>query len=258
MSEFARYLVVSGVTASRFAGVMRVAFYRAASAEARFRNKRLNHSAVAAMTGLTRAQVRDFAKQEKLAPRTGRDRMENIIEGWTSDPAFTTSGYAPRRLTVGTRNASFNSLVRKYGGDIPARSVLREMIRNGCITLQGQYISLTMKARQTRSQARLHHLCGALSKLLSESPDRSNALYPLRILNAEVTYPATSAKGRVLMQRRSDKSLRALMAELQAAGSAASIESPPGPGQSEWTTRTRVVLISEELDRRRSDQYTDS
>ncbi len=248
MSEFARYLVASGITSSRFLSIMRVAFYQAAAFEARFGNKRLNRSAVAVMTGLTRAQVREFSKQKKLIPQTKSDRIENVIEGWATDPAFITAGYLPKRLSIGSKDATFNCLVRKYGGDVPPRSVLREMVRTRCVKVEGGYVSLAAKARKTLGQSRLQYLCQSLTKLLKDSDRRSESLYPLRVLNGEVSYPATSAKGRILMQRRSHKSLRGLLDEMQAAGIAASLESPAGPGQRGWVTRTRIVLISEELD----------
>ena len=49
------------------------------------------------------------------------------------------------------------------------------------------------------------------------------------------------------MQKRVSKSLDTFMADVKEAGTAASIESPPRTVQSAWVTRTRVVLISEEL-----------
>jgi hypothetical protein len=248
LTAFARYLVESGVTSSRFSRMMRIAFYRAASLDARFSNNRLNRSAVAVMTGLTRAQVRDLSKEKKTTTNTKSDRIENIIEGWATDPDFTTAGYLPKRLRFGRKGSNFNALVRKFGGDIPARSILREMVRTKCAKVEGSYVSLTSKARSTRGQSRLQHLCRSLTKLLGDSDRRHSSIYPLRVVNGEIKYPATSAKGRILMQRKSDKSIRALLEDLQAAGVAASLESPPSQGQKTWVTRTRVVLISEEIE----------
>lgn len=248
MAEFARYLVLSGVTISQFTSVARTAYCQAASAEGRFRNGRLNQSAVAAMTGLTRAQVRELAQREREVPQARRDRLQNVIAGWTTDPVFTTAAYVPRRLSIGKKEASFSSLVRKYGGDVPARSILREMVRTGSATIRGRYIYLSHGARLTQGEARLQRLCQSLTMLLKEPRRRTGLAYPLRTVNCETTYPVTSTKGRILMQKRSAKSLRAFVADLQAAGSAAAVESPPSSWQKGWRTRTRVILISEELD----------
>ncbi len=247
MSEFARYLVAAGITSSRFVDIAQMAFYRAASHDARFRNKRLNQSAVAAMTGLSRVQVRGLSKREETTPRVKTDRIDKIIEGWVFDPVFITSNFAPKRLSVGNRNATFNALVRKYGGDVPARSVLRELVRTGCVTVKNRMVSLNAKARRTVGQTRLQYLSRSLAELLRESGKQSDSVRPLRAINGEVVYQATSAKGRILMQKRMARSLDALMADLKTAGAAASVESPPDTHQSEWLTRTRIVVISEEL-----------
>lgn len=247
MSEFARYLLVCGITSPRFIRIMRTAFCRAASFEARFNNKRLNQSAVAAMTGLTRAQVREFAKPKRKLSRTRRDRIENVIEGWATDPAFSTA-YLPRRLVFGSKNSSFSLLVRKYGGDVPARSIVRELIRTRCATVRGEYIALTRKARVPQGEARLRYLCQSLASLLRETQQRFNLEYPLLTFNGQVTYPASSAKGRILMQKRSDKSLRAFLSELAEAGSAVALELPPSAKNRGRKVRTRIVLLSDEID----------
>jgi len=247
MCEFARFLVAAGVNSSRFMEIVRFAYFRAASDGARFRNKRVNQSAIAAMTGLTRAQVRDYSQQDVPAARATRDRVTNIVEGWTRDPAFVTANYLPRRLEFGSRQAPFSTLVRKYGGDVPARSVLRELVRTNSVTVKGRVVALKPKVRDTVEQARLQGLAQSLLKLLQEPIQRYATLSPMRTLNGEILYPATSRKGRILLQRRSIKSMSALLADLQAAGSAAAMESPPRSEQKTWTTRTRIVLISEDL-----------
>ena len=247
MSQFARFLIAAGITSSGFADISRMAFYRAASLGARFRNQRLNQSAIAAMTGLTRIQVRGLSKQEEASPRLKRDRIDKIIEGWTFDPEFITSNFRPKRLSVGHRGSTFGSLVQKYGGDVPARSVLRELIRTGSATVSNGTVRLNPNVRNTVAQARLQHLSRSLAELLKESDRQTGSTSPIRTMNREVMYQATSAKGRILMQRRMITSLDALLADLETAGTAASIDSPPDSAQIGWVTRTRIVMISEEL-----------
>ena len=248
MSEFARYLVAAGISSDRFAAIARRAFYNAASRDARFRNRRLNQSAVAAMTGLTRVQVRGLSKQESAEFDAGPDRLEKIIEGWASDPVFVTSNYSPRRLGIGHQSAGFNALVRKYGGDIPARSILRELVRVGCVTVEKKLATLHPRARRTLGQARLHSLSTSLAELIRESESCFDARRPLKTINGQVLYRTSSAKGRILMERRMARGLSALMTELQIAGNAASVESPPEVHQAGRVTRARIVLVSEEMD----------
>src|SRR5688572_22924849 len=89
MTEFARHLVAAGIPSARFCGIARVAYFAAATEHARFSNDRLNQSAVAAMTGLTRSQVRRFAKQSSPSAPSSRDRLGVLIDGWSTDASFT-------------------------------------------------------------------------------------------------------------------------------------------------------------------------
>ena len=247
LTEFARYLVAAGVDNAHFAEIARIAYYRAATEGARFRNRRVNQSAVAAITGLTRTRVRDYSQEEPPTPRKSRDRVANVIRGWITDPAFLTVNYVPKPLSFGRKNSPFNALVRKYGGDVPARSILREMVRKNCVSIDASCVVLAPKARRTLGQSRLDSLAQALLELLREPRPQAQQGSPIQTLSGEIHFPAPSRKGRILLQRSTSRSLRTLMAELQAAGHAASVESPLNPRQKSRTTRTRVVLISEDL-----------
>jgi hypothetical protein len=251
MSEFARYLVAGGITSSRFTDIARIAFYRAASVDARFRNKRLNQSALAAMTGLTRVQVRGLSKQDRERKGKRLDRIERIVHGWTADPAFLTSKDSPKRLSIGNRAATFNLLVRKYGDDVPARSVLRELIRTGCVTVRERLVSLNPKIVRTVAQNRLQYLSQSLVGLLKEPAQRSDYASQIRTHSGEVLYHVASAKGRILMEKRIETSVGTLMANLKAAGEATALELPPEFTRAGLVTRTRLVLISEELNCKR-------
>ncbi len=237
------------MSSSQFTNISRLAFFRAASRNARFENRRINQSEVAAMTGLTRVQVRQFAKKNVPPSSAKPNPLTRVLEGWIKDPEFISADYLPRRLPLGGTGASFVLLVRKYGGDVSPRSVLRELQRLNYVTVEKRFVILNPTARQTRAQARLQSIVTAVTNLLKEQERRSTQKYPLRTLNCEITYPATSAKGRILMQQRLAENLKAFVAELQAAGTAASLEAPPSRAQERFVTRTRVAVLSEEIDK---------
>lgn len=245
MSELAQYLIAAGVGSARFSSIVRLAFFQAASAHAKFTNDRLNQSAVAAMTGLTRMQVRAFARQTAPLPSEIRERLDHLIEGWTTDPRFATKDYLPRRLRVGGRGNSFGALAKVYGSDVPARSLLRELQRHGYVTLRDGYISLKRKAHETGDEARVRRISQALRDLLRATDGA--VCTTVRAVTAEATYPATSEKGRQLLQRVTSERLREFMAGIEAAGAAAASESPPGSGQKGKQTRARIALITEDF-----------
>lgn len=247
LSEYARYLLAAGLSYSQFIELARSAYFKAASESATFRNRRVNQSAVAAMTGLTRVQVRELATRGAVSAVVKQGRIARIIEGWTTDPRFLKADFSPRRLSLVVKPGGFADLVRRYGGDIPPRATLREMARNQYVSMQGQFVRLDPKAHETRAQGRLRHISDALAALVSGSQSDADPPYAIRTLSREITYCGTSAKGRILMQKRTAESLRAFLTELQAAGNAVSIESPPNRKQNRLITRTRVLLVSEEM-----------
>jgi hypothetical protein len=248
MSEFASYLLSAGIKTSRFIDISQIAFYKAASSNSRFRNKRLNHSALAATTGLTRVQVRQFSKLESPQPRPNIDRIENVVRGWINDPAFSTTRRSPKRLAFGTRNAPFSMLVRKYGADVSARSVLRELIRKGVVTVRGRSVALNPSERLRIGEIRLQQAVPLLVALLKQSNEQDVQKQPIRTSIGEAVFPVTSAKGQIRLQRRTAQAVAALLADLKSAGAAASIESPPNAWQRGRMTRVRIALISEDVD----------
>ncbi len=226
MTEFARFLVAAGIPRTKFSRIVEFAYFQAASQEARFRNNRLNQSAVAAMTGLTRSQVRTMLKRQRSALERTNDRIDRIIAAWTSDAEYMTASFAPRRLRLLGPSPSFATLVDKVGGDIPSRSILRELERQRQVSVTGRYVSLTRAAHSEHKSRSLRQLSSALARLLCTSGDVVRVGSPLRAVTMEVDYPAQSAAGRILMQRRLAKSMKAFMADVEAAGAAVAMEAP--------------------------------
>lgn len=247
MTEFARFLVAAGVPRTRFSRIVEFAYFQAASQDARFQNQRLNQSAVAAMTGLTRNQVRAMLRRKSGSSDTAIDRIDRIIGAWTSDAEYVTANFAPRRLRTVGPVPSFQTLVGKVGGDIPYRSMLRELERLRLITIDGRHVSLTKAARSQHESRSLRHLASALSRVIQTTGDSTRAGSPLRAVTVEVDYPAQSATGRILMQRRLTQSLKAFMADVEAAGAAVAIESPSTAApEKRKVSQARVLLITSE------------
>jgi hypothetical protein len=246
LAAFAEFLLAAGIKSPRFAAMMRLAFFRAASDSAKLGNYRINQSSVAAMTGLTRVQVRKFARQNQPVVPAKPDRIEKVVDGWTTDPWFATRTGGPRRIPISGRGATFRSLVRKYGGDLPHRAVLREMLRRNLVSSREGLVSLRPAVRRTREEAQLAILARSLTDLL-KGP-RVIAPAALRTFNLEVSYPSASEKGRLLLHKRTSERLSAFLASIEASGVAASVDSPARNRQSVKLCRTRVMLVTEDLE----------
>ena len=130
LTELALVLLPRGMTPRVFGELARSAFVGAAADISKLRNGRVNHSRVAAQTGVTRADVKRLLSENKFnSVGRGRTAIERVIHGWRTDREFLTPSGYPRRLTISGTKASFARLVRKYGGDVPHKAVLDELRR---------------------------------------------------------------------------------------------------------------------------------
>ena len=163
LRELAFVLLPRGMTPRTFGELSRSAFVQAAADRSRLRNGRINHSRVAAQTGLTRADVkrllnRDMSAEPFVSPETP---VEKVINGWRCDPQFSNGRGSPRLLTIAGKRPSFSALARKYAGDVPHRAVLDELRRMKAVLTSVEHVQLRAQA-----QLRIRHSFGFLSPVM--------------------------------------------------------------------------------------------
>src|SRR5215469_13666853 len=130
LTELAFVLLPRGMTPKGFSELARFAFVRAAREMSRLRNGRVNYSRVAAQTGLSRADVKRLLESDVFDfHRVAHAPVERVLNGWRTDRLFTHRLGRPKSLRIAGPGASFASLVRKYGGDVPHRAILDELRR---------------------------------------------------------------------------------------------------------------------------------
>jgi Family of unknown function (DUF6502) len=156
-------LLPHGVTPKKFSKLARSAFIRAAAERAQLRNGRINRSKVAALTGLSRREIARIldptAKPKDPGSSTGTP-AERVVSGWQTHPQFTTSQGQPRILEITGGASSFQSLVRKFGGDISPRAVLEELKRSNTVRHIGKRVKLRLAKRSKPSPFnRIMHAC---------------------------------------------------------------------------------------------------
>jgi hypothetical protein len=143
LAELASVLLPRGMTPKRFGELARSAFVQVAADMSRLRNGRVNHSRVAAQTGLSRAAVKRFLKSDVFdSVRPDQTPIRKVISGWRTDRRFTGGDGRPKRLRISGSSWSFTSLVKKYGGDVPSRAVLDELRRIGAVRVKDTSVQL--------------------------------------------------------------------------------------------------------------------
>jgi len=148
--ELALTLLPRGITPRTFSELSRQAFACAAATTSQRSNGKINHSRVAALTGLSRADVKRLLASPNppdAALRFVEMPIERVLQGWRADRRFIDRLGNPRVLRISGASNSFALLTKLYGGDVPHRAVLDELHRIGAVRREGQNVRLLRRER---------------------------------------------------------------------------------------------------------------
>lgn len=129
----ARLMLRCGVGCSEFVAVSKSVFVEVASEQYGVRGRPANDSRVAAITGLSRKQVRRIRNEgpvTRWTPDMKTTPVNTVLHYWHFDPNYSEAPGEPRSLPF-QGDRSFTTLIREYGGDIPAGAMLRALVRTG-------------------------------------------------------------------------------------------------------------------------------
>jgi hypothetical protein len=133
-----RFLLRYGIGYREFSSVCKAVFVDVASSEFGLRGRPTNASRIAAMTGISRKEIRllrsavqNFTSLDVLTANL--NPLTVVLHFWHSDPDFSAPGRVPRALPFSGGPVSFSELVRRYVGDIPPGAIRTELRRNGAV-----------------------------------------------------------------------------------------------------------------------------
>lgn len=136
MRPIAAMLVRFGVGYREFADVCKWAFVSVASEEFGKDGRPANLSRVAALTGLSRKEVRRvrlLALDSALPPVRPFNVQAEVLQVWHSDPRFQGPDGAPAPLPMEGGSRSFAALVRSCSPDPPVDEIRAELRRGGAL-----------------------------------------------------------------------------------------------------------------------------
>ena len=176
-------LVENGITAHQINEMAKDALVSEASARARMASGRVNHSKVAALTGLTRSEIRrrllpDIDRSQM--PSRALDRSARAVAGWLRDPAFHDAHGKPKPLAIRGSTLSFVDLVRRHSGDVPPRAVLETLKSRGIASINKGYVRL--------KHARLGTTRADISAFLESAPYASGLLRSASMPGSRLDY----------------------------------------------------------------------
>jgi len=149
-----RILLRNGVPHRVFADYAKQAYVDVATREFGVPGRKKSVSRVSLLTGLTRKEVARLWKQEDATPPGVEryNRAARVIGTWLREREFLDARGRPAALPFDGAERSFTQLVRRAGGDVPARAVLDELLRvDAVVQLKNGRLRLVTRAYVPRS-----------------------------------------------------------------------------------------------------------
>ena len=134
MAPIVGILLRNGVTYKELSNLCKQLYVQVAAKEFGIRGRDTNLSRIAILTGIDRkeaARIKEELKNndESHSSQQGQDRMSRVLSGWHQDPDFIMVDGTPLHIPFDGKIPSFTQLARRYGGDMPAVTLLKEFKR---------------------------------------------------------------------------------------------------------------------------------
>ena len=129
-------LLRAGVTWREVVEVGKPTYVEVASSDFGIRGRPTNISRVSILTGLTRREVSRLRKLLEAADSSIVDSMNHatrVLTGWHTDPEFSDGAGSPLPLPREDADNSFEALCKRYVGDVPPSTMLKELIHVGAV-----------------------------------------------------------------------------------------------------------------------------
>ena len=129
-----RMMLKHGVMHREFAELSKAVYVEVARKEYGLRGRPTNIARTALLTGLDRKEVTRIKQglegEDPTAEFvTKQDRISRVLAGWHQDADYVDDAGNPMPLAQAGGAPSFSNLVKRYGGDVPAITILRELKR---------------------------------------------------------------------------------------------------------------------------------
>lgn len=152
MRPLVRLLLRNGLAYADFALLVKGVFVEIASEDFDLPGRKQSVSRVSVLTGINRKEVKRLMELAQEGHETGNsnnngnnNRAARVVSGWMRDSQFLDANGKPNKLPLATTDErpGFDQLVKTYSGDMPARSILDELVRVGAAVVQNGQIELT-------------------------------------------------------------------------------------------------------------------
>jgi len=131
-----RVLLRNGVSYGTFSDLAKWVYVDVATKEFGLKGRRQSTSRVSVITGLSRKEVlrvRKIPKPDDNLSTERYNRAARVIAAWLRERDFLDRKGLPAPLPITGSGTTFSGLVKRFGGDVPVRATLDELIRVGAV-----------------------------------------------------------------------------------------------------------------------------
>ena len=134
-----RILLRNGIPYRTFADLAKWVYMDIARAEFGIEGRKQTDSRISIITGLSRKEVGRLKKSVHASDEEALfryNRAARVIAGWVKDRRFVDGRKNPKPLRLEGEKSTFADLVKAYGGDVPTRAVLDELMSVSAVRMK--------------------------------------------------------------------------------------------------------------------------
>ncbi|MDH5327297.1 MAG: DUF6502 family protein [Gammaproteobacteria bacterium] len=126
-----RLLLQNGIPYKAFVDLIKPIYIEVAAQEIGAKGKKETNSHIATVTGLSRKEVqrvKEAGEVDDIWAFERYNRAARVVTGWVRDERFLDKQKQPRVLSYNKQSPSFVELVAAFSGDVPAKTILDELM----------------------------------------------------------------------------------------------------------------------------------
>lgn len=217
LSPLVRFLLRHGVSHAEFATWAKQAYVEEARVHFGIEGKSPTVSRMAVVTGINRKEVKRLLElPSHIEPGVSKhNRAVRVVTGWLQDQEYHESNGETKTLEYGDAEDSFNQLVKRYGGDVPAKAVLDELERVGTVVVEGANVTLASKGYVPhKSQDAMLDVFATSASDLLDTLEHNLIDGSKKRLQMSVAYDDVTTEGLTEFRKLSGKKAMTLLREL--------------------------------------------
>ena len=254
MRPLVRLMLRNGLAYADFAALVKSVFVEVACDEFDLPGKKQSVSRISVLTGINRKEVKRLMELPEHSQQfDNNNRAARVVSGWMRDSKFTDSSDNPRPLPLVSSDdqPGFDFLVKTYSGDMPARSILDELVRVGAATVDDGVVQLTSTGYvpTTSNDELLRLSADGISDLMETVDYNLKGDQPVSRLQLTLAYDDVPATGVDLFRKLSrEKSLDLLKDLDKFLATQDRSVNPSVEGDGRYRTGLGIYYFEEELD----------